>query len=230
MAYEQNGFNGTGPIHFTNVRILDCDRRISLHGRGSHPGQPHQAGDARLFAARRRLERDAWRRDRDRRHGRDADAGPDRRAPASVVEQRAGHRPDPDDGAGRAHARHHGDGEARARRRLHRRTRRGGGKAAARRRRQAVHQRRHASPARAISPRVRRSLRSAGSAIRRRRTFRTRASTSASSCRGPRKCAAPFVSSSNTASIPSSSTSPARRSPAWAPKRRRCRKRRWRWR
>ena len=23
MAYEQNGFNGTGPIHFTNVRILD---------------------------------------------------------------------------------------------------------------------------------------------------------------------------------------------------------------
>src|SRR5262249_33324058 len=57
-----------------------------------------------------------------------------------------------------------------------------------------------------------------------------RASTSASSCRGRRKCAAPSVSSSNTASIPSSSTYPARRSPAWVRRRRRCRKKRWRWR
>ncbi len=24
MAYEPNGFNGSGPIHFTNVRILDA--------------------------------------------------------------------------------------------------------------------------------------------------------------------------------------------------------------
>ena len=47
---------------------------------------------------------------------------------------------------------------------------------------------------------------------------------------GPEEVRRTVRSSSNTASIPSSSTSPARRSPAWAPKKRRCRKKRWRWR
>ena len=62
------------------------------------------------------------------------------------------------------------------------------------------------------------------------RTSRMRASISASSSPGPRRCAARCASSSNTASIPSSSISPARRSPAWAPRKRRCRRRRSRWR
>ena len=47
---------------------------------------------------------------------------------------------------------HHGDGQARARCRLHRRPRRGGGQAAARRGRQDASSTRAASPARAISP------------------------------------------------------------------------------
>jgi hypothetical protein len=47
---------------------------------------------------------------------------------------------------------------------------------------------------------------------------------------GPEEVHAACASSSNTASIPSSSISPARRSPAWAPKKRRCRKKRSRWR
>ena len=98
-----------------------CDGRISLHRRGAGPGQPHQADHARRLALRRRRRRDGMRRDGHRRHGRDADARHDRRASASLLEQRARHRPHPDDGARGAHARHHGDGEARARRRLHRR-------------------------------------------------------------------------------------------------------------
>ena len=51
MAYEQNGFNGPGAIHFTNVRILDSTGEYPYTGEVRGPGQPHQAGDARLFAA-----------------------------------------------------------------------------------------------------------------------------------------------------------------------------------
>ena len=47
---------------------------------------------------------------------------------------------------------------------------------------------------------------------------------------GPEEVRRTVRSSSNTASTPSNSTSPARRSPAWAPKRRQCRKKKWRWR
>ena len=32
MAYETNGLNGTGPIHFTNVRILDATGEYSYTG------------------------------------------------------------------------------------------------------------------------------------------------------------------------------------------------------
>ncbi len=32
MAYETNGLNGAGPIHFTNVRILDATGEYSYTG------------------------------------------------------------------------------------------------------------------------------------------------------------------------------------------------------
>ena len=69
-----------------------------------------------------------------------------------------------------------------------------------------------------------------GLATRRRHIYRMRGSISALSFPAPKKCAAACASSSNTASIRLSSISPARRSPAWAPKKRRCRKKRSRWR
>ena len=66
---------------------------------------------------------------------------------------------------------------------------------------------------------------SADSATRHRRISRTKVSISALSSRGRRKFVAPSASSSSTASIPSSSTSPARRSPARGRRRLRCRRR-----
>ena len=57
------------------------DRRISLHRRGAGAGQPHQA-DHQGLVALRVASSSAYRRRRHghRRHGRDADAGHDRRA------------------------------------------------------------------------------------------------------------------------------------------------------
>ena len=141
MAYDTNGWNGNGngPILFTNVRVLDATgeypytgevliqgNRIKQVSRGSSRvgSSPMQGGGATVIDGM----------------GATLMPGHDRRALASVLEQRAGHRSDSDDGIGRAHARHHGDGEARARCRLYGRTGRGGGKAAARRRRQALYQ------------------------------------------------------------------------------------------
>ena len=113
MAYETNGWNGNGngPILFTNVRVLDATGEYPYTGEVLVQGNRIKQVLARLLAARPKKPDAGWR-DRDRRHGRDPNAGPDRRALASVLEQRAGHRPDSDDGIGRAHARHHGDGEA----------------------------------------------------------------------------------------------------------------------
>ena len=142
MAYESNGWNGDahGPVLFTNVRILDATgeypytgevliqgNRIKQVSRGSsRVGASPMQGNATVIDG----------------SGATVDAGHGRCPLASVLEQRARHRPNPDDGIGRAHARHHGDGEACARRRIYRRARRGRGQTAARRCRQEIHQRR----------------------------------------------------------------------------------------
>ena len=60
--------------------------------------------------------------------------------------------------------------------------------------------------------------------------FRTRVLTLGLLYRGRRKCAARCVSSSNTASIPLSSIFQERRSRAWALKKRRCPTKKWPWR
>ena len=96
MAYETNGWTGDahGPVLFTNVRILDGTGEYPYTGEVTRPGQPHQAGDQ---AGRRAWSGRMQGTHRHRRHGRDADARPVRRPSASFLEQRAGHRSDPDD-------------------------------------------------------------------------------------------------------------------------------------
>ena len=86
MAHETNGLNGnnTGPIHFTNVRILDATGEYSYTGEVVVQGNRIKQitrGSSRL------APRDGGaRRHRDRRHGCDAHARPDRCASASVME------------------------------------------------------------------------------------------------------------------------------------------------
>ena len=111
MAYEANGWNGnaSGPILFTNVRVLD--------GTGEYPYtgevlvQGNRIKQVTRGSSRLSHKCNAWWGDGHRWHGRDPNARNDRRAPASVLEQRAGHRPHSDDGIGRTYAGHNGDGE-----------------------------------------------------------------------------------------------------------------------
>jgi hypothetical protein len=235
MAYEANGLNGggTGPIHFTNVRILDATgeypytgevviqgNRIKQVTRGSSrlgPAAPSHGGatvidgmgatlmpgmiDAHLHLS--------W----NNAPGIDPIQMMELEEHMLVTMEMAKLVLDAGFTAGR--------GAAAAKPRLD---------VVAKRFINDASSMRGASPGRAILPPVPKSPPSADLATRRPRTFRTRGSISASWCRGPRKSAARCGSSSNTASIPSSSTCPARRSPAWAPKRRRCRKKKSRWR
>ena len=73
MAYETNGFNGSaGPIHFTNVRILDATGEYPYTGEVVIQGNRIKQitrGSSRLGG---RDSSTARRRDGDRRHGRDA--------------------------------------------------------------------------------------------------------------------------------------------------------------
>ena len=105
---DDNGWNGSGgDTLFTNVRILDASGRLSLYRRGSGPGQPASSGSRGRQApvSACRLGRQSRRGHGDRRDGRHADARPDRRPPAPLVEQRARHRPHQHDGDRGAHAR-----------------------------------------------------------------------------------------------------------------------------
>ena len=136
---DENGVNGSSSVVFTNVRVLDGSGEYPFTGEVTVQGNRITLGDPRLLARGGRRRR---RSDRHRRHGRDADAGPLRRASASVLEQRSRHRSHSDDAAGGAYPGHGGDGQAGARRRLHQRPRRGGGQAAARRGHPQLHQRR----------------------------------------------------------------------------------------
>ena len=73
MAYETNGWNGNGdgPILFTNVRVLDATGEYPYTGevliQGNRIKQVTR-GSSRLGSQQPKPRR----RDRDRRHGRDA--------------------------------------------------------------------------------------------------------------------------------------------------------------
>ena len=100
MADENYGWNGNGSgwngnasgnVLFTNVRVLDATGEYPYTGEVLVQGNRIKQITARLLALRLDLDV-VERRHRDRRHGRDADAGHDRRASPSLLEQCAGHR------------------------------------------------------------------------------------------------------------------------------------------
>ena len=133
VAMADDRIGGSNGVVFTNVRIID--------GSGEYPysGEVVVQGNRirQVTKGASRLSHGTGRRraDSDRRDGRDVDARTVRRASPPLVEQRAGDRSNPDDASRGAHTGHRANGQARARRRLHRGTRRGGGQAPPRRRR-----------------------------------------------------------------------------------------------